>query len=300
VLTPQMAGAVTTFAGVRLSDVLRAQGVRLPVRVRVHLYETLPGTYLSRISQLERTVPGMGSDGWRRFHPLSITAAGTLLGEPGLGCDVDARFTQDRSLVAAGQRFFYLQLPSGGAGKGGRPTQAYVTIDARPSKNLIRLFVYLSEADAQPIAARARQRNTTAFVIALRAAVKAALYSLRTNPRSRVTIRREVAAEAPAAAGGALAGIGAKIVDKIVDRLVDAAVRLATDYARAKGDEFVQQVDKRADGVTVVITFPIPSLSSLLSAALPPLAALSLARDVLGAILTRRAGIVTQAGYRRY
>lgn len=302
-LTPTTAAAVTTFGGVRLADVLRAQGVRLPVRARVHLYETLPGTFLSRISQLERGVPGMGRDGWRRFHPLSITNAGVLLGEPGLGRDVDGRFTRDRSHVAAGQRFFFVQLPGGGGGGGGvgvrRPTQAFVTIDARPAQNAARLLIYLSEPDTQALASRVRQRNTTAFVIALRDAVKAAVYSLRHDPRSRVTIRREVAGEAPAAAAGAAAGIAGKIVEKIVDRLADAALRLAADYARAKGDEFVAAADRRANGVTVVFTVPLPGLSTLFTG-LSPLAVVSVARSLLAAVLTSRAGITTLPGFRRF
>jgi hypothetical protein len=300
-LTPQMAAAIPTFGGVRLSDVMRARGIRLPIKVRVHLYETLPGTYLSRISQLEKGVPGMNPGGWRHFHPLSIAAAGVLLGEPGLGADVDPRFTRDRSLVAAGQRFFFLQLPAGAGGSGGvspaTPSQAFVTIDARPGKDIIRLSIYLSEADAQGIASRARQRNTTAFVLAFRAAVGAAVNSLRLSPRSRVTLLREVTGEAPAVAAGAGAGIASTIIEKIVDRLIDAAIRLIMDYAKVKGDEFVTAADNPANGVSVLITFPIPSLSTMF---LGPLTGIIAVARILSAILTHRAGVMTVAGFRRY
>ena len=294
-LTPQMAAAIPTFGGVRLSAVLRARGIRLPMKVRVHLYETLPGTYLSRIAQLEKGVPGMYPDGWRHFHPLSIAAAGILLGEPGLGADVDPKFTRDRSLVAAGQRFFFLQLPAGAGGVSpATPSQAFVTIDARPGKDIIRLSIYLSEADAQGIASRARQRNTTAFVLALRASVGAAVNSLRLSPRSRVTLLREVAGEAPAAAG---AGIASTIIEKMVDRLIDAAIRLVMDYAKVKGDEFVTAADNPANGVSVLITFPIPSLSTMFLGPLPGIVAIA---RILSAILTHRAGVMTVAGFRRY
>ncbi|MEV8214365.1 hypothetical protein [Leifsonia sp. NPDC077715] len=296
-LTPQIAAAITTFGGVRLLDVLRARGVRLPVKVRVHLYETLPGTYLSRISQLEKDVPGMTADGWRQFHTLTVAAAGTLLGEPGLGVDVDPRFTRDRSTVAAGQRFFYLQLPGGGGGVAkSLPSQAWVTIDARPGQDIIRLTMYLSEPDAQAVAARARQRNTTAFVIALRAAIQAAMYSLKTNPRSRLIFLREASNEAPAAAAGAGAAILNAIISKIVDRLVDAAIRLAADYARAKSDEFVKAVDNPAAGVSIQVTVPIPSLSTFLFG---PLASVIGAARILGAILSNRLGMRTVPGLRK-
>ncbi|MFZ0530169.1 MAG: hypothetical protein WAL91_06500, partial [Propionicimonas sp.] len=297
-LTPQMAAAIPTFGGVRVSDVLRARGVRLPVKVRAHLYETLPGTYLSRIAQLEKGVPGMYPDGWRAFHPLSIAAAGILLGEPGLGADVDPRFTRDRSLVAAGQRVFYLQLPGAGGGAGKIPppvpSQAFVTIDARAGRDVVRLSVYFSEADAQAVATRARQRNTTAFVIALRAAVGAAVNSLKLSPRSRVTLLREGSAEAPA--GAAAAGVASKIIEKVVDRLIDAAIRLAMDYAKVKGDEFVKAADNPANGVSVLFTFPIPGLSSLFAG---PLTGLLAVARILSAILTNRAGVMTVPGLRR-
>lgn len=295
-LTPQIAAAISTFGGIRLSDALRARGSRLPVKARVHLYETLPGTYLSRIAQLEKDVQGMTPDSWRQFHPLSVAAAGILLGEPGLGADVDPRFTRDRSTVAAGQRFFYLQLPGGGVTKS-PPSQAWVTIDARPGRDVIRLSLYLSEPEAQAVASRARQRNTTAFVIALRAAIQAAMYSLKSNPRSRVIFLREASNEAPA---GAVAGIGASIVNsiagKIVDRLMDAAIRLAMDYARSKSDEFVKAADHPAAGVSMLVSIPIPSLSSLL---LGPLAPIVGAARILAAILSHRAGMMTVPGLRK-
>lgn len=300
VLTPQMADAIMTFGGLRVGAQLRADGARLPVRTRVHLYETLPGTYLSRIAALERQVPGMSPDGWRRFHPLSITAAGVLLGEPGLGRDVDARFTNDRNLVAAGQRVFYLELPGGsGSDRFGTASQAFVTLDARPARNAVRLFIYLSEADAQAIASRARQNNTTAFVIALRAAFGAAVHSLRQSPRSRVTILKEFAGENEAG-GGIASAIGGKIVDAVVQRLIDAAVRLATDYVRAKGDEFVRAADSRANGVTVIVTLPAQGLSTIMrGGVIGSVASIGLLRTMLGSISAAPPGLMTVAGFRR-
>ena len=297
VVTPQMADAIATFGGLRVGTQLRADGVRLPVRAKVHLYETLPGTYLSRIAALERQVPGMAPDGWRRFHPLSITAAGVLLGEPGLGRDVDARYTNDRNVVAAGQRFFYLELP-GHSGGGSRASQAFVTLDGRPSQNAVRLFIYLSETDAQAIASRARQNNTTAFVIALRAAFGAAVRSLRQSPRSRVTILKEVSNETEAAGVGS--AIGGKIIEAIVNRLIDAAIRLATDYVRAKGTDFVRAADNPANGVTVIVTLPAQGLSTVLrGGVIGSLASIGLLRTVLGSISSASPALHTVAGFRR-
>jgi hypothetical protein len=310
-ITPQKAAAITTFGGVTLATFLRsANGVTRTVKTQAHLYETLPGTYLSRIAALERDVPYMRQDGWRRFHPLSVSNAGILLGEPGLGNDVDAEYLRDRSRIASGQRFFYLALPVPGGVGGGGPSQAFVVLDGRPNKNVIRLILYLSEADAQPIAARARQNNTTAFVIALRAAFGAAVTSLRRSPRSRITILREsevtgqteiqLAGEAPVA--GIAAAVGEKVLSVIIDKLIDAVIRLAIDYAKVKRDEFVRAVDNPASGVTIIATIPAPGLSTLLrGGVLPSILQVGALRTLLGTLTSSRLlpGLQTVAGFRR-
>jgi hypothetical protein len=266
-LTPQMARALRTFGGVTLASFLTSTYGRLqPMKVKVYLYEALPGSYLSRISALEKHVPGMQPDGWRRFHPLSVQAAGTLLGEPGLGKDVDERYLKSRNSIAAGQRFYYVALPapSGGGIPTSRASQAFLTLDGRPTKNEIRLSIYISEREAQEIATRARAGNTTAFVLALRAALRAALNSLRSSPGSRVRILREAGSLAELEDEGALAAVGSKLLDILVEKLVDAVLRLATDYAKVKRDEFVKAVDSRKQGVTIIITVPATGLSTLL------------------------------------
>ena len=310
-ITPQKAAAITTFGGVTLATFLRsAHGVTRTVKTQAHLYETLPGTYLSRIAALERDVAYMRQDGWRRFHPLSVSNAGILLGEPGLGKDVDAEYLRDRSRIASGQRFFYLTLPVPGGIGGGGPSQAFVVLDGRPNRNVIRLILYLSEADAQPIAARARQNNTTAFVIALRAAFGAAVTSLRRSPRSRVTILREsevtgltevqLAGEAPAA--GIAAAVGEKVLSVVIDKLIDAVIRLAIDYAKVKRDEFVRAVDNPASGVTIIATIPAPGLSTILrGGVLPSLLQVGALRTLLGTLTSSRLlpGLQTVPGFRR-
>jgi hypothetical protein len=306
-LTPQTAASITTFGGVTLAAFLRSvHGITKTVKTHIHLYETLPGTYLSRIAALERDVPYMKYDGWRRFHPLSVSAAGTLLSEPGLGKDVDAEYLRDRGHIASGQRFYYLTLPVTVRDGGGGPSQAFVVIDGRPTSNLIKIFLYLSEADAQPIAARARQNNTTAFVIALRAAFAAAVRSLRMSPRSRVTVLRESEltgeTEVYEAGGGVAAAIGEKVLGVIIDKLIDAAIRLATDYARAKRDEFVKMVDDPKSGVTVIATIPAPGLSTVLrGGVLPSIAQVGALRTVIGSLTSSKLlpGLQTVAGFRR-
>lgn len=268
-LTPQMARSITTFGGVTLAAALRATyGTVKPIKAKVHLYEALPGSYLSRIAALEKRVPGMQPDGWRRFHPLTVQASSALLGEPGLGKDVDPKYTRDRHHIACGQRFYFLQLPPATGGHTGRSpaSQAFLTLDGRPTRNEIRLSIFLSEPEAQAIATRARTGNTTAFVLALRAAFGAALRSLKSNPAARVRVLKEAEslAELETEDEGVAALIAGKVLEIVLSKLIDAALRLATDYARVKRDEFVRAVDDRRLGVTVILTVPAPGLSTIL------------------------------------
>src|SRR5262249_21139550 len=112
-ITPQMADAITTFGGTKLSAFLKDQlSVTPPVRARVHLYQAIAGTTLRRIAHLEHGVPGLGKrpHAARQLHPLTVQAAGTLLQHPKLGRDVAGAFRSARHTVAVGQRFYYLEI----------------------------------------------------------------------------------------------------------------------------------------------------------------------------------------------
>ena len=265
-LTPQMAKSITSFGGIRLYDALRAShGIAKTIKVKVHLYEAMRGTTLARIAALERRhVPGMTRGSWRYLHPLTVQAA-SAFGEPGLGKDVDARFLRNRAFVAVGQRFFYLQLPAPRGRVGvcarGTPSQAFLTLDGRPGRNVIRAAIYVSEAEAHEIAARARKGNTTAFVLALRAAFQAAARSIASSPGSRVHVLREAEVSE---AEGFWSRLGELALEKVAGVVADVLVRIATDYARVKRDDFVRAVDKSRCGVTVIFTFPVTGLDLIL------------------------------------
>jgi hypothetical protein len=264
-LTPQMARSITSFGGIRLYDALKAShGITKPIRVKIHLYEAMRGTTLARIAAHERHVPGMTRGSWRYFHPLTVQAA-SAFGEPGLGKDVDARFLRNRAYTAVGQRFFYLQLPAprgrvGGCARG-TPSQAFLSLDGRPGQNVIRAAIYVSEAEAHEIAARARKGDTTAFVLALRAVFQAAARSISSSPGSRVHVLREAEISE---AEGFWSRLGELTLEKVVGVIVDVLVRIATDYARLKRDDFVRAVDRSKCGVTVIFTFPATGLNLVL------------------------------------
>ena len=316
-VSPTKARAIRTFGGVTLEAFLRSQhGVTGTVRARVHLYETLAGTYLSRIAAMERNVNGLGPGRWNRLHPLTVAAAGALLGEPGLGRDVGARFLANRNMIAVGQRFYFLEILGGGGGGGGGggrrpvvpppdtrtcvnapPSQAFLTLDGRPGRDAIRLFVYLSETDAQQVAARFRTGNTTGVVVLMRQLLRAAIGSLRTAP-SRVRVQREVESLADLQVGAAAAAASSAVVERILGRLIDwamdVAARLAMDYARTKRDEFLRGVDNPACGVTLVVTVPAPGLGRLLGGG--PLASMAGTVTMFRALMGQTLGVQVRPG----
>src|SRR6202011_2698 len=88
--------------------------ISLPVRGRLHLYQAVPGTWISKIVRGERNVSGLGpaaKGAWRLFHPLTVNNASILLREPGLGREVAGKFMSSRHLIAVGQRLFYVEIP---------------------------------------------------------------------------------------------------------------------------------------------------------------------------------------------
>jgi hypothetical protein len=164
-VTPQIADALPTFGGGTLGGALRAAGVTLPVRARLHIYQASPGTTLPAVARNDRTIGG-GGRGYTSaggFHPLTPAAAGVLLREPGLGVAVPPAYLRSRNRIAAGQRFYVVQptgagsgpaLPANGAGRAAAarlaPSRAHIRVDHRRGRIDVRLF--FSEAESQRIA----------------------------------------------------------------------------------------------------------------------------------------------------
>jgi len=115
-IEPRTAQLVKTFKGQSLASFL-SDKLGLPanqvIQAKVHLYAATQFTKLSVISRLEK-LPGLNTSNWTgycQFHPLTVEAATLLINEPGLGKNVDSRFTQSRSLITKDQRFFFLEIP---------------------------------------------------------------------------------------------------------------------------------------------------------------------------------------------
>lgn len=189
-INPSMTSKLITFGDIQLNKVLRDQyniDFNQEFDAKVHIYEAIPGTWLSRISKFEDRVPGLGSpneQSWSQLHPLTTQSAAVILGEPGLGKDVNKKFLMNRNLIAVGQRFYYLEVV------GKRPI---VQPNPRPNilqnprkimplnprvrrssdffirincpRNYIKIAIYLSEVDSQSISQKIRQNVPLPFIL---------------------------------------------------------------------------------------------------------------------------------------
>jgi hypothetical protein len=270
-LTPHIAQAVTTFGGVPLAVFLRDRLGILgrPIKARVHLYEAIPGTWLSRISKYERNVPGLGTAAkfaWSQFHPLTSQAAGMLFREPGLGRDVSAKYLADPLTLSVGQRFYYLEIPGvrpamvpnpNGLPVLRRAGRVHLTLDF-PGDQL-RVFMFLSEAEAQAIAVKLRQQAPIGVVMtALRSLLKGGLKAAFSEGMYRhVNILHE--AVAPEQLRGPALNRLPPIAQKMLgESLMDWLGRSLREYFQQRARDFIAATEDLTDGVTVIATFSNP------------------------------------------
>jgi len=268
-ITPQMADAVTTFGGTKLAAVLKDQlGVAPPVRARVHLYQAIPGTTLRRIAALERRVPGLGKGktGAVQLHPLTVEAAGTLLQHPKLGRAVPGTYLSTRGAVAVGQRFYYLEIagarPIPAPAAAGeiasavrRTSDVNVTLDF--PKDEYRVFLFLSEGDAQQAAAAIRRQDlTSVLVLTKRVTDMGVGVALGGDIMRHVQILSEAPQEEMF--GGQMKQLAESVKRRLVRKVEAWVGRAVADYMKASAGEFVAATEDPADGVTIVVTIGSP------------------------------------------
>ena len=277
-LTPYLAEEIKTFGGISLGNILRDQvgvTVNRKIPVKVHIYETLPGADRFDIGKNEIIIPGTNSSsiraGWQHIHPLTSIAAGLLLGEPGLGCNLRSKcLTNRRSSMA--HRYYYLEIP------GARPLM-YSTpsgmLELRKTtglriklnfiQNRIQLFLFLSESDAQGIATHMRQNigNNAARLgtLLLETGLKSALAG-HTNEHILVVHPNVIPGKT---SGIAMDYVPAVIQNKLKKKLKDWTADKLSDYLMTQTNEFITASDADADGVTVCITMEAPADFNALS-----------------------------------
>ncbi|WP_108252797.1 hypothetical protein [Planctomonas deserti] len=259
-VTGAVAGRVRSFGGVTLAASLKAAGVTLPMKARVHIFQATVGTSLRRIAAQERKRRGATFSS-RSLHPLTPSAAALLLKEPGLGVAVSPVFLRSRQRVAAGQRFYYLEpvsagavAPTGGARRrpaAGQPTQGWLVLDTIASR--VTAALYFSEPDAQKIAEGVRAgRGSAAVVPAVSAAMDGLAQSFAT-PNGRVRIVKEYE-EGEEFLGPILKRLMPVLISALRKAIKAWIMRVVAEWVRTKGAEFVRAAADPRSGVTITVS----------------------------------------------
>lgn len=274
-LTAQIADALPTFGNSTVGAVLRAAGATFPLRVRMHIYESVTGTTLPRMISMDRGSGGRAQAASSQLHPLTPEAAGLLLREPKLGVSVAPGFLHSRHRIAVGQRFYLLE-PIGAISAlalpgtvtravAGRlaPSRAWTVVNLRRAK--ITTGLYLSEADAQRVAEGIRQgRGGIVLLQALTSLYRTAAQRSAAAPHGHLRIVSEDSEDhedlTPTAAP-VLAGATITALRKRLDGWVLPALAA---WARNNGEAFARAAAHPDSGVTVRIRLTsVPGLESI-------------------------------------
>ncbi len=269
-ITPHMAEEVESFEGVPLSDYLQDQ-LGLPegaeVEAEVHLYEALPGTTVADIARSETETPGLGAADEAtvsQLHPLTQSAASSLLGKPGLGRS--SPFASTPWNMAAGQRLFHLVIPgrrpltipgTWGRRRVRRLFHINVTLDTPGDQ--IRVCVYVSEVKAQKLAVRLRQQAHAGSL-----AVGFSKFVARRLPRIlhgwrprrlRIVHPGLPPGQSPAAV---LARLPSVVPPVFIAKLQEWLVHGFAEFIKTQSQKILAATEDPADGVTLRFTIENP------------------------------------------
>jgi hypothetical protein len=259
-LTPQLANAVMTFGAVPLGTLLRAAGTALPQRFRIHIFEAMPGTSLSRLARNEGHSPWLGFNmAVDEIHPLTSMVSGLLLQEPGLGTDVPDGYLGSRHRIAVGQRFFFLEPLEGmarfeaEAGRMAAPTPSRRRISVNLAHARVTGKFYLSESESQQIAAAIKKGH------GVPALLKALVAGTTLAPRGET---EEIEEEESGFTAGLLRSLAPNILRVLRRRIRAWCATAIADWARQRSGEFVRAASDPAEGVTVRVDLTaVPGLN---------------------------------------
>ena len=269
-ISPHIAQTVKVCCGTPLMVYLRDRLGLSPgrtVKARVHLYEAIPGTLLSQICKQERQVPGLGTrSAYSHLHNLTPEAAGMLLGQPGLGRVMSAKYLDHQPKIAVGQRFYYLEIPEarpqmmlmpGGLSIARHSSKVYLKLNF--PADYIQAFIYLSEAQAQSMAMKLRQGAPIGTVMAsMRYLLEHKLgTALSGNMCGHVKIIH--GAVTPEQSRGAVLKLLPQIVrNNLSQKLREWLELYLSNSLQERRQEFITATENLADGLTMVATLHNP------------------------------------------
>jgi hypothetical protein len=263
-VTSQIADTLPTFGGSTVGAAMRAAGAQFPIRARMHIYQSAPGTTLPRMVRIDRPAAGAGRGyiNTANVHPLTPAAAGVLLREPKLGVQVPAAYLRSRQRIAAGQRFYILEpigagapaaLPAGPAGQAAArrllASRAWTSVNLRQAR--ITVGIYLSEAETQKIVAAIRKGQGSLPLLQALTKTYQDMERLSAGGQAPSRIQREdgEAFEDFASRGGKLLPPG--ITAQLRQRLRAWVMPALTKWARANAEAFVRAAGHPDSGVTL-------------------------------------------------
>ncbi len=282
-ITKNVADQVESFRGHSLTSFLRDRlGITLekPVKARMHLYEAIKGTWLSKITKYEKNTYGLGSSSmlsWIQLHPLTKNAAGLLLREPNLGKDVSSQYLRTRHLIGIGQRFYYLEIPgsrlrirpsvtTGTQFRPGRPRRGSYPSnisDLQVILNFVKEFIeincYLSEAEAIMVSEKIQKGDYLGAAIVFKnSSGKLLKEKISTNFMHYTKIIHESyfnneleKIEQEEVKEGFAATALKTVVLKLIELITESAYNAVVKYIKNRFTEFVKAQQDSADGVTI-------------------------------------------------
>jgi hypothetical protein len=271
-LTPAVTRTLSTFGGRPLAAVLPPSLRGRTIRARLHLYQAIPGTTLDRIARRERAGGGAAPTvavTRKDLHPLTPAAAAALLEEPGLGRSVPERFMADPDLVAVGQRFYLLEVPNAamtataGLPAGLGPTAAERSSGAEIVVNLpaneLRIQIYLSETDAQEIAASLRKQGSVGAVLARTRRLYAPVIRRRLSGHQRSGIRIVHETLSPDEfLGPGLRRLHGRVRGQFTGKVLVWVDKAIADLFQTRSAEFIAAAEDPALGVSLAISLTNP------------------------------------------
>jgi hypothetical protein len=269
-LSGQLADTLPSFGGQMVGAALRAAGATFPMKARVHIYEARLGTTLPRMIRMDRSgSTGRGYVSSTALHPLTPAAAAALLREPGLGVAVAPGYLRSRGRIAVGQRFYLLEPLGAQPGLAALTTRAaagrtaashsWTLINLRRSRVIVGL--YLSESDAQQIAAAMRAgQGGAALLAALVKGYRRADGSFA-KPFGRVRVLREDHEDSEDLSANRIRLLAPAVLGAFRKRLRAWVLPALATWARTNGEAFARAAADPAPGVTVrLVLTAVPGL----------------------------------------
>jgi hypothetical protein len=275
-ITTQIADDLPTFGGATVGATLRAAGVTIPMRARMHIYQSISGTTLPSMVRIDRSAVGAGRGlvSAAHVHPLTPAAAGLLLREPRLGVSVPPPYLRSRHRIAVGQRFYVLE-PIGATATLGAlagasirvaaqtaPSRAWIVANLRRGR--VSVGIFLSETDAQRVVQTIRQARGNLPLLQALTDVYRTMDGQAAGARGHVRIVREDHEESEdfALPVGQLLSPG--VTAALRKRLRSWVLSALAQWARNNAEAFARAAGHPDAGVTVRLRLTgVPGLDTL-------------------------------------